>query len=158
MPNTFSHCFIWWGTLCFNCGLQFLIFIHATWHLATSKPLLPACTYFTPWIRITLLVIHISHIPLSQPRTCPQHLSVIIWYSIPSGNAIWWGFFPSFILTWNKPKPILVISLLLLIPIPTEGESLPNPSPAPVEKDWVQKLKTTCQWVKHSKEQTTMIE
>lgn len=34
-PNTFSHCFIWWGTLCFNYGSQFLFFICATWHLAT---------------------------------------------------------------------------------------------------------------------------
>lgn len=45
----------------------------------------------------------------------------------------------------------------ILMPIPTEGETLLNSIPPPVEQNWAQNLKTICQWVKHSKEQTTLI-
>lgn len=70
---------------------------------------LTACLHLAhPMIQTPLLVINFLHIPLSQPRTCLQNLSVIIWYSVPSGAATWyqaqwggWGV-SSFILETNQ--------------------------------------------------------
>jgi len=114
--------------------LLHLWFIVPSFHTRTLtfghvKTLIVSLHFAHTMIQTPLLVIHFPHIPLSQHRTCTKY----------SNDGVFFQFY------------------YYLRQTNTYFGSRPPGLPLPVEQNSAQNLKTTCQRVRHSKEQTTMI-